>query len=65
MGTTSTVDRVLVQHHRSPLVTPFQALYGCQPPTMVNYLAGSLVVGEVYKELHERDELLQQLKVHL
>ena len=51
--------------HQSLGMTPFQALYGRPPPTLVNYMAGSAVVAEVEKELVARDELLRQLRGHL
>jgi hypothetical protein len=51
--------------HQSLGTTPFQALYRRPPPTIANYLEGTLVVDEVDKGLCERDELLQQLKSHL
>jgi len=51
--------------HQSLGITPFQALYGRPAPTMVNYLLGASVVDEVDRELQDRDELLQQLKINL
>lgn len=51
--------------HRSLGTTPFQALYGLGPPSVVNYLTGTSVVVEVDRELYDRDELLQHLKFNL
>jgi hypothetical protein len=51
--------------HSTLGTTPFQALYGRPPPTVVNYLVGSLVIDEVDQALLSRDELLLQLKNNL
>ncbi|KAL6182484.1 hypothetical protein ACLB2K_043903 [Fragaria x ananassa] len=43
-------------------MSPFQALYGYQPPSVVPYLPGSTTVEKVDKQLRNRDELLALLK---
>lgn len=43
-------------------MSPFQALYGYQPPSIVPYLPGSTAVEKVDKQLQSRDELLAVLK---
>jgi hypothetical protein len=51
--------------HQSISITPFQALYGIPPPTVINYLSQASVVEEVEKESQEREELMRQLKENL
>lgn len=51
--------------HESISITPFQALYGIPPPTVINYLSRASVLEEVEKELQEREELMRQLKENL
>jgi hypothetical protein len=51
--------------HQSISITPFQALYGIPPPTVINYLSWASVVEEVEKESQEREELMRQLKENL
>ena len=46
-------------------MSPFQALYGYEPPTVTAYLPGSTAVAKVDQELRSRDELLQILKKNL
>ena len=46
-------------------MTPFQALYGRPPPTILIYPLGSSPVHEVDQALKTRDELLVQLKTNL
>ncbi|KAL4278692.1 hypothetical protein GQ457_03G025630 [Hibiscus cannabinus] len=46
-------------------MTPFKALYGRDPPTIVDYLEGSSINDQVSKELYERDVLLRELKRNL
>ncbi|GMI69755.1 hypothetical protein HRI_000644800 [Hibiscus trionum] len=43
----------------------FKALYGRDPPTIVNYLEGSSCNDQVNHELQDRDELLRELKTKL
>lgn len=46
-------------------MTPFQALYGREPPTVPIYHVGTSPVHEVDKALLARDELLAKLKKNL
>ncbi|GMJ08433.1 hypothetical protein HRI_004512500 [Hibiscus trionum] len=46
-------------------MTPFKALYGREPPTIVNYLEGSTANDQVGKQLKEMDEILWELKDNL
>lgn len=46
-------------------MTPFQALYGREPPTILTYLEGSSSNGQLAQELLERDKLLKLLKHNL
>lgn len=43
-------------------MTPFKALYGCDSPTLVNYIVGTACNAQVDRELQEIDELLRALK---
>lgn len=52
-------------YHISTSMTPFQALYGIEPPTVPLYHVGASPVNEVDKALVARDELLLQLKRNL
>ncbi|KAI5418581.1 hypothetical protein KIW84_042997 [Lathyrus oleraceus] len=50
----------------SPMgTTPFEAVYGRKPPTVVRFLQGETKVEAVATELVDRDEALRQLKYHL
>ena len=52
--------------HQSAIdMTPFQALYGYEPPTVKSYLPGSTAVATVDQDLRSRDELLTTLKKNL
>ncbi|WCJ33627.1 Transposon Tf2-6 polyprotein [Euphorbia peplus] len=51
--------------HSSTGVTPFEIVYGRQPPTIVQFFPGEVKVESVRQELQSRDEALRQLKVHL
>ncbi|GMI69906.1 hypothetical protein HRI_000659900 [Hibiscus trionum] len=46
-------------------MTPFRALYGRDPPTLVSYTEGRTANPEVASVLQDRDEILQQLKHNL
>lgn len=46
-------------------MTPFQALYGCLPPSIPHYTEGLSHVNDVDQSLLTRDEVLQQLKKNL
>ncbi|XP_004293096.1 PREDICTED: uncharacterized protein LOC101292670 [Fragaria vesca subsp. vesca] len=46
-------------------MTPFQALYGYEPPSVKIYLPGSTSVANVDQDLRNRDELLTVLKKNL
>ncbi|KAA8525489.1 hypothetical protein F0562_007344 [Nyssa sinensis] len=46
-------------------MTPFQALYGRLPPTILQYQVGNSLVNEVDQNLASRDALLGQLKDNL
>ena len=45
--------------------TPFEAVYGRSPPTLLHYVQGETQVEAVAEELKGRDEALKQLKFHL
>nr|XP_004511253.1 uncharacterized protein LOC101502931 [Cicer arietinum] len=51
--------------HVSTGTTPFEAMYGRKPPTVVRYLQGETKVKTVAAELVDRDKALCQLKYHL
>ncbi|CAL1360997.1 unnamed protein product [Linum trigynum] len=46
-------------YNRSIQMTPFEALYGCAPPTLVRYQSGSSSVDAVDRWLAVRDEVLE------
>ncbi|MCH86958.1 hypothetical protein A2U01_0007822, partial [Trifolium medium] len=45
--------------------TPFEVVYGRHPPNLLRFLSNETKVAAVAVELSERDEALNQLKVHL
>ncbi|KAH1034725.1 hypothetical protein GYH30_054917 [Glycine max] len=45
--------------------TPFEVVYGRQPPSLLRFLSNETKVAAVALELTERDEALNQLKSHL
>ncbi|XP_050915888.1 uncharacterized protein LOC127130982 [Lathyrus oleraceus] len=51
--------------HVSTGTTPFEAVYGRKPPTVVRFLQGETKVEAMAAELVDRDEALRQLKYHL
>jgi len=52
-------------YHSSIGKTPFEVVYGRQPPTILRFLSNETKVAVVALELSERDEALKQLKLHL
>ena len=46
-------------------MTPFQALYGYEPPSVQTYLPGSTTIANVDQDLRNRNELLAVLKRNL
>ncbi|CAL1383912.1 unnamed protein product [Linum trigynum] len=52
-------------YHRAIKMTPFEALYGRPPPTLVQYRGGSSSVDAVDRCLGARDEALEQLQTNL
>ena len=52
-------------YHTSIQMTPFKALYGRDPPTLVRYQPEITDVPTVQEQLTARDELLRQLKDNL
>ncbi|MCH82296.1 hypothetical protein A2U01_0003098 [Trifolium medium] len=52
-------------YHVSIGKTPFEVVYGRQAPTLVRFLSNETKVAAVALELSERDEALNQLKLHL
>ncbi|PNX55427.1 Ty3/gypsy retrotransposon protein, partial [Trifolium pratense] len=56
------VGRILVQHHVPCMgKTPFEVVYGRQPPNILRFLSNETKVEAVALELSERDEALSQL----
>ncbi|KAL4577127.1 hypothetical protein LXL04_013230 [Taraxacum kok-saghyz] len=51
--------------HGSTGTTPFEAVYGRQPPSVMQFVPGEIRVQAVLQELLDRDEALRQLKQHL
>ena len=52
-------------YHGSTGMSPFEAVYGRQPPKIVQVVQGEVKMEAVQKDLMERDEVLRQLKTHL
>ncbi|CAJ2667925.1 unnamed protein product [Trifolium pratense] len=66
LGCVDSMGRILVQHHVPCMgKTPFEVVYGRQPPNILRFLSNETKVEAVALELSERDEALSQLKVHL
>ncbi|CAL8120388.1 unnamed protein product [Prunus armeniaca] len=51
--------------HSAIRMSPFQALYGYEPPTIETYVPGSFVVHQVDITLQDRDALLRRLRHNL
>ena len=51
--------------HSSKGTTPFEAVYGRPPPTIVHYQRGETTVESTAQALVDRDEALRQLKHNL
>lgn len=54
-----------IAYQTSAGMTPFRALYGRDPPTILNYLEGNSHNTQVDRTLQDRDELLRVLKHNL
>ena len=52
-------------HHNSISCTPFKALYGRDPPTLICFEQGSTANSSLEEQLQERDAILDDLKAHL
>jgi len=52
-------------YHVSIGKTPFEVVYGRQPPSILRFLSNETKVAAVALELSERDEALKQLKAHI
>ncbi|CAJ2651729.1 unnamed protein product [Trifolium pratense] len=52
-------------YHISIGKSPFEVVYGRSPPTMLKFLSNETKVAAIALELSERDEALNQLKLHL
>ena len=48
-----------------PKITPFQAVYGHPPPTLLHFIRGETLVEAVANKLRDRGEALKQLKFNL
>lgn len=46
-------------------MSPFKAVYGCEPPTLLNYYRGSIVNEDLEARLVERDEMWETLREHI
>jgi hypothetical protein len=52
-------------HHRATRMTPFEAIYGQKPPSVLSYLPGASKVQEVDLTLTAREAILHTLKENL
>lgn len=52
-------------YHQSTGMTPFEAVYGRQPPPLIHYVPGSTDIQEVDQTLRSRDDILRELKDNL
>ena len=52
-------------HHSAIGMSPFEALYGCPPPSIPTYIRGSSPIQALEDTLITRDEVLQRLKQNL
>ena len=46
-------------------MTPFEAVYGCEPPSVSTYMPGSTTNALVDRELLDLDAVLRDLKLNL
>lgn len=51
--------------HSSIKCSPYQALYGKPPPTLLSYIPGQSKLDKVNQFLHSRDFVLKELKFQL
>uniref|UniRef100_A0A2N9GGR4 Chromo domain-containing protein n=1 Tax=Fagus sylvatica TaxID=28930 RepID=A0A2N9GGR4_FAGSY len=52
-------------YHTSTKMTPFEALYGYEPPTILDYIPGTTKVAAVDDYLHQQQRILGLLKENL
>ena len=52
-------------HHNSLSCTPFKALHGRDPPTLIRFKQGSTANSSLEEQLQERDAILDDLKAQL
>lgn len=51
--------------HVSTQFTPFRIVYGRDPPSLMRFEKGTIVVPLLDQQLAEKDKVLEELKVHL
>ena len=51
--------------HSSIRITPFEAVYGVPPPTLLSYISGTTKVQAVDDFLRSREEILLELRKQL
>ena len=51
--------------HSSTRMTPFEAVYGVPPPTLLSYVPGTIKLQAVDEELRTREEILKELRRNL
>lgn len=58
---------ILVQHHGSHVtgISPYEAVYGQKPPSLLTYVPGTIKVQGVEDELRNRGSILKLLKGNL
>lgn len=54
-----------MSHHSTIQMTPFKAVYGRDPPTLLRYENGSTNNADLEARLVERDAMLELLRVHI